>query len=301
MSQTEKKKATMSEILDKAGKRALGGGLSGAAAMAINIGTMMWLRTTMNYQYRYGTTTTTALKTLYKDGGIPRFYRGVIPALFQGPLSRFGDTAANSGVLMIMDEMEETKNLPTLVKSVAASLAAASWRVVLMPIDATKTIMQVEGKAGFPALVNKVRTGGPLVLWHGAGAAVSATFVGHYPWFATFNALDASLPGKNDPDLGLIPKLARRALMGFSASCVSDTCSNSIRVIKTVKQSSKEPISYPAAVKMVLKEDGVVGLFGRGLKTRILANGLQGLTFAILWKAIEDQFFPREKKGGARS
>lgn len=48
-------------------------------------------------QYRYGTTTTQALRTLYKEGGIPRFYRGLLPALVQGPLSRFGDTAANTG------------------------------------------------------------------------------------------------------------------------------------------------------------------------------------------------------------
>ena len=27
----------------------------------------------MNYQYRYGTSTTTALKTLYSQGGIARF------------------------------------------------------------------------------------------------------------------------------------------------------------------------------------------------------------------------------------
>ena len=32
-----------------------------------------------------------ALRTIYADGGIPRFYRGVVPALLQGPLSRFGD------------------------------------------------------------------------------------------------------------------------------------------------------------------------------------------------------------------
>ncbi len=40
----------------------------------------------MNYQYRYGTSTTVALKTLYKEGGIPRFYRGLGPALLQVPL-----------------------------------------------------------------------------------------------------------------------------------------------------------------------------------------------------------------------
>jgi len=34
-------------------------------------------------QYRYGTTTTHALKTLYREGGVLRFYRGLGPALIQ--------------------------------------------------------------------------------------------------------------------------------------------------------------------------------------------------------------------------
>ena len=49
----------------------------------------MWLRTTMNYQYRHGTSTAEALRYLYKNGGIPRFYQGAGPALIQGPLARF--------------------------------------------------------------------------------------------------------------------------------------------------------------------------------------------------------------------
>ena len=43
----------------------------------------MWMRTTMNYQYRYGTTTTRAMRKLYAEGGVRRFYRGIAPALFQ--------------------------------------------------------------------------------------------------------------------------------------------------------------------------------------------------------------------------
>jgi hypothetical protein len=84
-------------------------------------------------EYRYGNTSTgTALRTLYADGGIRRFYRGVGPALFQGPLSRFGDTAANSGMLSLLDEFESTKGLPVGVKTAAASSAAAAWRIFLM-------------------------------------------------------------------------------------------------------------------------------------------------------------------------
>ena len=78
-----------------------------------------------------------------RDGGIPRFYRGLAPALFQGPLSRFGDTAANAGTLALLDSYDSTAHLNVGVKTLAASSAAAGFRIVLMPIDACKTIMQV--------------------------------------------------------------------------------------------------------------------------------------------------------------
>ena len=142
----------LGEIMRKAGKRALGGGIPGAAAMGIQVLSLMWLRTTVNYQYRYGMSTTQALKTLYAEGGVRRFYQGVVPALLQGPLSRFGDTAANTGVLAFMDAHPNTKDLPVGVKTLAASAAAGIFRVYLMPVDAMKTIMQVEGKNGLQGL-----------------------------------------------------------------------------------------------------------------------------------------------------
>ena len=57
-------------ILNNSTKKALGGGISGASAMGCQVLSLMWLRTTMNYQYRHGTTTSVAIKNLYKDGGI---------------------------------------------------------------------------------------------------------------------------------------------------------------------------------------------------------------------------------------
>jgi hypothetical protein len=162
--------------------------------MAIQVCTLMWMRTAMNFQYRHGGTFTNALKTLYGQGGVRRFYRGIGPGLLQGPLSRFGDTAANAGMLAILDSRADTKDLPSAVKTVAASAAAASWRVFLMPIDTVKTTLQVEGKPGIQLLRAKAAKGGPAVFYHGAMGAMSATFVGHYPWFATYNALDAYFP-----------------------------------------------------------------------------------------------------------
>lgn len=92
----------------------------------------------MNYQYRNGGTFFGALRHLYADGGIPRFYRGVLPALIQGPMSRFGDTAANTGVLTFLNNIESTKDLPVAAKTVCASAAAAGWRIFLMPVDTVK-------------------------------------------------------------------------------------------------------------------------------------------------------------------
>lgn len=65
---------------------------------------------------------------------VRRFYRGVGPALLQGPLARFGDTAANVGVLVALDSYESTRQLPIGVKTLAASGTAALWRIFLMPI-----------------------------------------------------------------------------------------------------------------------------------------------------------------------
>mmetsp|Transcript_14270 Transcript_14270/g.40374 ORF Transcript_14270/g.40374 Transcript_14270/m.40374 type:complete len:350 (-) Transcript_14270:213-1262(-) len=283
------KAESMGDILRRAGNRALGGGLPGAMAMGIQVTSLMWLRTTMNYQYRHGTSTGEAIRHLYKEGGIRRFYRGYGPAIFQGPLSRFGDTASNAGMLALLESNSSTRELPVFVKTGAASVSAGLFRIFLMPIDTTKTILQVEGAKGMSILKTKIKAGGPFVMYHGAIGAAGATMVGHYPWFATFNTLQENLPKPREDEL--LKKLGRNAFIGFCSSFVSDCASNSIRVVKTTKQTYSEPISYGEAVRLIMEKDGLQGLFFRGLGTRILANGAQGMLFAVLWKALQEQFF----------
>lgn len=116
-----------------------------------------------------------------------------------------------------------------------------------------------------------VRVYGISKLFHGSLAAFGATFVGHYPWFFTFNYLNGSLP-QFDFSYG---KHVRNASIGFTASVTSDCISNSIRVLKTTKQTNPLPLTYKETIAVVVEKDGLVGLFGRGLKTRILTNGLQ--------------------------
>ena len=132
----------------------------------------------------------------------------------------------------------------------------------------------------------KINKGGIGVLWHGSIGAMSATFVGHYPWFFTYNTLQESLPKVERKDS--LPKyLARNALIGFCSSAVSDTCSNSVRVVKTTRQTSETQLSYLDSVRLVVAADGWQGLLCRGLGTRLLANAIQSALFAIVWKYIE--------------
>ncbi|KAG8733069.1 hypothetical protein FRC11_008904 [Ceratobasidium sp. 423] len=267
-------------------KRALGGGLSGAAAMVLQVLTLMPLRTIMNYQYRHGTSFATATTTLYQDGGLRRYYQGIGPALIQGPVSRFGDTAANAGILALLQSNSYLNKLPTPIKTIFASACAAAFRMILTPIDTLKTTLQAQGARGTALLRQRIKTNGIGSLWWGAFATAAATFVGHYPWFATYNYLSDVLT--EPPKHPLFWWLLRLAFIGFCASIVSDSISNSLRVVKTYRQVNDTKVSYTEAARLVVLQDGIAGLFGRGLKTRILANGLQGLLFSILWKLFLD-------------
>lgn len=238
----------------------------------------------MNYQYRYGTTTTQAIQTLWEDGGYGRYYRGLGPALIQGPVSRFGDTAANVGILALLQSNPFLRRLPIFIQTVFASLSAAAFRMILTPVDTLKTTLQTEGRNGVDLLKRRIKAHGIGSMWYGAFATAAATFVGHYPWFFVYNFLSANLWEPRS----LLDKLFRQAIIGFSASVVSDTVSNSLRVVKTYRQVHETAISYTDAAKEVIRQDGIRGLLGRGLKTRILANGLQGLMFSVLWKLFLD-------------
>jgi hypothetical protein len=277
--------------IHKALMSALGGGLAGAAAMVLQVLLLMPLRTIMNYQYRYGTTTTQASKTLYEEGGYKRYYQGLVAALVQGPVSRFGDTAANVGILVLLESNSYMKTLPSLVKTVFASVAAALFRMILTPIDTVKTTLQTQGKPGWEILKRRIKLYGIGTMWYGAFATAAATFVGHYPWFGTYNFLQEKIGVPDDITL----KLFRQAFIGFVASVISDTVSNSLRVLKTYRQVNETRIGYVNAAKAVIRQDGLKGLFGRGLKTRILANGLQGLLFSVLWKLFLDVWNDKTK------
>lgn len=244
----------VSDILQKAGRKAIGGGLSGAAASLVQLVTLMWLRTTMQFQYRYGFSFKESLVKLYKEGGLPRFYRGLPVATLQLPLSRFGDVAANAFMLLALDSFDSTRGLPLPVKSIFGSLAAGAFRFMLMPLDAVKTSLQVcnaaipfhiiilvaplfcsvplhlailptigssfshnifnqvQGSKGWSQVKARLQEEGVSSLYQGAVAQAVATFVGHWPFFVTFNYMSSVilLP----PADAVFLRLGRNAILG---------------------------------------------------------------------------------------
>jgi hypothetical protein len=125
---------TVNEILLKAGRKGLGGGIPGAIAGVVQVMFLMWVRTVINYQSRYGTSFFKALHILYKEGGIRRFYRGVGFALVQAPLTRFVSTATNDGVLAFLASFPLTQHWGPGITTVFASIFVGMFRILLMPV-----------------------------------------------------------------------------------------------------------------------------------------------------------------------
>lgn len=278
---------TFQEVLAIAGRQALGGGLPGALAAALQVLALMPLRTVSNWQCRFGGSFPDAVAALVKSGGFPRLYEGLSFAIVQGPLARFGATAANAGVRALLQNMALTEDLPLIAATALAAVAAGCWRLLLMPIDVCKTVAQVQGVEGFRALMRRVVAHGDVSpLYQGAVATAIAVSLGHFPWWSTHDYLSERIPRPH----GLFLSIVRNGFIGFLASAVADLCTNSIRVIKVTKQTvgALSSLSYLETIQVVLAADGVKGLFGRGLGTRILTNGIQAVLFTILWEALRE-------------
>lgn len=190
-------------------------GFSGAIAGGVQVLALMWLRTAVNYQYRYGVPIGQALRDLYGQGGIPRFYRGLSFALVQGPLAKFGGSCANELSMHICNHFySDSQSL--VFSTILGGLLSGLWRFLLMPIDMCKTVLQVDGKVGLDSLLSKVfpkslcfyvisitlerfkfsqiREEKSIVpLYKGAGATMLSTVVSSYPWLFVYNLLRSKI------------------------------------------------------------------------------------------------------------
>ena len=150
----------------------------------------------------------------------------------------------------------------------------------------------VEGAAGITLLKGRIAQHGLLTLYDGALGSSFATLVGHYPGFLTYVFLQRLVP----PATGGVAKQLRSAIIGFICAFTSDVISNSVRVVKTAKQTSATQQSYTETVTKIVAVDGWRGLFLRGLGTKLVSNGLQAMLFTIVWRWVQEKLEARRKR-----
>lgn len=258
---------------------ALKNGLPGAAAAMCQATSFMWLSTTAAFQYRSGAGMSDAFRFLYSQGGVRRFYTGVLPTVLHVTTCRFGDTTANNYMLA----HGPTDSIP--VKTGLASVMAAGWRASILPLETIRANFQSRGKEGFKMVIQRYQGSGIRGLYRGAAASFSAGLLGHFPFFCTVNVLSEAVPLGDDASL--LKKAGRNGGMGFLASMSSDVFTNGFKVLANNKQTCDKGLSYYETARKIVSRDGVAAVVTRGLKTRLIANGLQGAMFVFLWKEIE--------------
>ena len=236
----------LTDVLVRAQEAAFRGGFFAALASIIQVLSLMWLKTTVSYQYRYGGTLKGSLVHLFKQGGILRFYKGLPYAIVLGPLAKFGSTAANEGSrIIIASHFADSRIDHYMLASAMGTGLSICWRIFLMPLETCKTVLQVDGNVGFDRLMHNVAKGHFGVLYRGSSAAALMILFSHYPWFYVYNWLDTTLP---KPDI-VVEVVLRSAFIGFVASVTSDACSNFLRILKTIKQTTSSLPTTAVAVK----------------------------------------------------
>ena len=123
-------------------------------------------------------------------------------------------------------------------------------RIAIMPLDTVKTTFQVAGAdAGAARLRERLASRGPR---RSARGARRRPFV-HYPWFATYNGLSAAVaaPPASRRATRLSAGRARLQRPRPRGEPGVDTCSNSLGVLKTAKQTAETPVGARALGRVV--------------------------------------------------
>jgi len=209
--------------------------------MIAQVVSLMPLNTTVNFQYRYDLESLQAARIIFQQGGIRRFYHGIVPAIAVGFLARFGDTAANAGVPMLLALFEATDRLPVAVSTAAASLVAGMWRGVITPLDVVKTSMQVGGKDARNLLATKFKRIGVMrTLYQGALLQMLYSILGHYPFFVTYNHLSKLIPEQQSA----LRACLRDALIGSVSSTASILLSNPLKLVITAPFFRRPEVTF---------------------------------------------------------
>lgn len=249
----------------------------GMVTGGVNVGSLMWLRTVSNYQYRNATTMTDTIKILYNEGGIRRFYRGIGPALTMTCMCRISDLTT----YYYLDQCDITRP----ERCAYFGISAGATRAILSPIETYGLFMQTQGLNGRRLLLDKINKSGYRVLYQGVLPIMTISFSGSFTWYMTFDSLNKYI--KQHEWSNGIRKDLTNGIVGMISSMAFYISTNPLRSIKVYRQAAPTNMSYYESIPMMIREKGIVNAMFRGLKPILLQRSLQSGLYVIIWKRLE--------------
>jgi hypothetical protein len=256
------------------------GGLAGIGAGIVQVMCLNWLKTAMNWQYYHGGSLKDAFRSLWLEGGIGRFYQGAGFAFVQVPVAHFGSTFVQAGIVGLVSSSGHIVH--GMQATMLVAIMGAFWRILIAPLDTLKTTWQVHGTSAKKMFDRRLHVSGPSELWSGASALFFCQLMAKLPWWGVYNIIMQSWSQPSSPAMSML----RNGIAGMLAQMASDVATNSIRVLKVRRQATVEGQGYAADAEEIVNEEGVMGLFLRGLSGRIILGSLNGALFAVLWNLI---------------
>lgn len=230
-----------------------------------------WIKTIVKNQYVYGNGIFNSYKNLLNSKEYFRFYSGYIPNMIKVLIGRNSD--------LLFHKYYSNQNFNKEKTAILSGISSSIFKIITMPFDTVSNLYQIHGNKAKDIIIKQHRNE-RFFYFRGTIAYMSITSLGSSSWLYTYSKLnDISLPYNN---------IVNNAIIGCSASLVSDLVVNPIRILKTYKQSNEKYISYKDIFFKVIKNDNnLFKSYFRGFFLRTGLNSVNSGIFVVLWKHIE--------------
>ena len=256
--------------------------IAGGIAGISNVYLTYPLRTVVKVQYVDGSSIVKTFKNILKNNSYKRFYSGINLTLLRVGLGR----CCEAGTYTYYNNCNNNMPIGTNVSKI--SIITSLLKLSLSPLDTISNSYQVNGyKLGKDYIKNKYNIYGVRSLYYGFTPNLGISFIGHYIWFSSYSYMDYYFQNdKNVINNNILNKNIKNGIIGFSSSFLSDLVVNPLRIIKTIKQSSKENSTYHEIIKNTFSNQIDKNIL-RGMYLRIFINAFNSSIYVILWKKIE--------------
>ena len=248
---------------------------AGLVAGTIQTSSLIWLRVINKYQYRYGYSIHKTISKLYKEGKMPRFIKGIIPATIDSSLCKMGDIFIYSYV------KENFSDESTLSQSFLIGFFSSFHKFLLTPLDTISVNYHVYGDSAPKTLQNEIKKNGILSLYNGGCSILGLSAISSTIWFSFFiNYENYTKQYINERNKSFID-----GINGAAASVSSTLILNPIHALKTYRQTKH--LSYVNSLRDMIDKTSIINSLYRGMSSRLIIKSLQSSLFVVLWKKFE--------------